>query len=188
MTVRALLDANVLYPATLRSLLIDLSLLGLYQAHWTDELQDEWMRNLLAHRPDLDPARLRRTRDLMDRALDTARITGYEHLREQFHLPDPGDRHVVAAAVQGEVELIVTQNLRDFPVEVLHPLGLRAVHPDEFLQSFLVAQPDQVLEALRIQRARFRSPPISAVDMLEALKRQGVPMTVTALRPYTDQF
>lgn len=92
MTLKAVLDANVLYPATLRSLLLDLSLLGRYEAHWTDEVQAEWRRNLLAHRPDPDPVKLRRTQALMDRALDTARITGYEHLQEEFHLPDPGDR------------------------------------------------------------------------------------------------
>ena len=74
------------------------------------------------------------------------------------------------------------------PVEVLRPFGLRAVHPDELLQDFLAAQPEQVLQALRVQRARFRSPPISAVDMLDALGRQGVPLTVAALRPYVDQF
>lgn len=86
MTLKAVLDANVRYPATLRSLL------GLYEAHWTDEVQAEWRRNLLAHRPDPDPVKLQRTQALMDRALDTARITGYEHLQEELHLPDPGDR------------------------------------------------------------------------------------------------
>jgi hypothetical protein len=188
MTLRALLDANVLYPATLRSLLLDLSLLGLYQAHWTDEIQEEWIRNLQINRPELDPAKLQRTRELMDQAIDTARISGYEHLREQISLPDPGDRHVVAAAAHGQVDLIVTQNLRDFPAETLQPLGLQAVHPDVFLQGFLAAQLDQVVEAVRLQRARFRSPPISAEAILDALERQGVPSTVAALRRHTAQL
>lgn len=146
------------------------------------------MRNLLAHRPDLDPVKLRRTRELMDRALDTAVITGYDHLGKGLHLPDLGDRHVVAAAVHGRVDVIVTQNLRDFPREVLGPLGLQAVHPDDFLLGFLAAQPQRVVEALRLQRARFRSPPISAEAMLDALGRQGVPRTAAALRPSTAQF
>ena len=109
--MRALLDANVLYPAALRSLLIDLSMLGVYQAHWTDEIQGEWIRNLLVNRPDLDPLKLQRTRGLMDRALDTARITGYEALIPELQLPDLDDRHVLAAALHAGVELIVTKNL-----------------------------------------------------------------------------
>lgn len=186
--VSAFLDANVLYPATLRSLLIDLSLLGLYQAHWTDEVQDEWTRNLLANRPDLDPVRLRQTRTLMDRAIDTARITGYEQLKEQLHLPDPDDRHVVAAAAHGGIEVIVTQNLRDFPEEILRPLGLQAVHPDVFLQGFIVTHPVQVIQALHIQRARFQAPPLSAATLLDSLERQRLLTTVAFLRQHIDQL
>jgi predicted nucleic acid-binding protein len=131
--VRALLDANVLYPAALRSLLIDLSLQGLYQAHWTDKIQGEWIGNLLANRPELDPVRLQRTRELMDLALDTASVTGHEALIPGLQLPDPDDRHVLAAALHAGAEWIVTQNLRDFPDAVLGLLGLQAAHPDAFV-------------------------------------------------------
>ncbi|GGR34535.1 PIN domain-containing protein [Deinococcus ruber] len=185
-SVKALLDANVLYPATLRSLLIDLSLQGLYQAHWTDALQDEWIRNLLLHRPDLDPAKLQRTRVLMDRALDTARITDYEARMPQLQLPDPDDRHVLAAALHGGVDLIVTQNLRDFPTAVLEPLGLQALHPDRFVQNLLETDTTAVLEALRVGRARFRAPPLSVAELLGMLERQGLPMTVSRLREHAD--
>ena len=186
--MRALLDANVLYPATLRSLLIDLSVMGVYQAHWTDEIHDEWIRNLLLNRPDLDLVNLQRTRELMDRALDTARITGYEVLIAQLQLPDPDDRHVVAAALQGEVELIVTQNLKDFPEAGLKPLGLTAVHPDRFVGDLLKAQPEEVLEALRRGRARYRAPALSAEEMLTMLERQGLSTTSERLRASTAQF
>ena len=135
--VKALLGADVLHQATPRSLLIDLSLQGLYQAHWTDRLHDEWTRNLLLNRPDLDPAKLQRTRELMDRA-------------------------------------IVTQNLRDFPVEVLEPLGLQAIHPDQLARAFLARDPALVLAALRTGRARFWAPPLSAPEMLKALALQGL--------------
>lgn len=186
--MRALLDANVLYPATLRSLLIDLSVMGVYQAHWTDEIHDEWIRNLLLNRPDLDPGKLQRTRELMDRALDTARITGYEALIPQLQLPDPEDRHVVAAALQGEVELIVTQNLKDFPEAILKSLGLTAIHPDSFVGDFLQAQPEDVLEALRRGRARYRAPALSAEEMVVILERQGLSATSQTLRASVTQF
>jgi len=186
--VRALLDANVLYPAALRSLLIDLSVLGVYQAHWTDEIHDEWIRNLLVNRPDLDPLKLQRTRALMDRALDTARITGHEALIQELHLPDPDDRHVLAAALHAGAELIVTQNLSDFPETVLGPLGVQAVHPDRFIGEFLATQPDEVLEALRRGRARYRSPVLSGQEMLVMLERQGLATTVEQLQASIDRF
>lgn len=186
--MRALLDANVLYPATLRSLLIDLSVMGVYQAQWTDEIHDEWIRNLLLNRPDLDPVKLQRTRMLMDRALDTATITGYGALTSQLQLPDPDDRHVVAAAFHGGVDLIVTQNLKDFPQAVLEPLGLQAVHPDRFVGEFLETQPEQVVEALRRGRARYRAPLLSAQELLTTLERQGLTTTSQTLRALRDQF
>lgn len=186
--MKALLDANVLYPATLRSLLIDLSVLEVYHAYWTGAIHDEWTRNLLAHRPDLNPASLQRTRRLMDQALDDALITDYEPLIETLSLPDPDDRHVLAAAIHGETEWIVTQNVRDFPPEVLAPWGVRAVHPDEFVQDLLLSHPGQVIEALRRGRHRYRSPPITAQEMLASLARQGLPETVQVLAALADQF
>jgi len=177
-----------LYPTTLRSLLIDLSLLGVYQAHWTDELQNEWIRNLLIHRPDLDPAKLQRTRELMDRALDTARITGYEALIPTLQLPDRDDRHMLAAALHGGAELIVTQNLKDFPMEILDPLGVQAISPDRFIEDLLATHPESVLEALRRGRSRYRAPTVSAEELLAMLSRQGLAMTSQTLQASLDQL
>ena len=186
--MRALLDANVLYPAILRSLLIDLSVMGVYQAYWTDEIHDEWIRNLLLNRPDLDLVKLQRTRELMDRALDTARITGYEALIPTLRLPDPNDRHVLAAALHGGAELIVTQNLKDFPADVLEPLGVQAVHPDRFVRELLTTQPEGVLEAIRRGRLRYTSPVLTAQEMLTMLARQGLTTTVQRLEASVDQL
>ncbi len=186
--MKALLDANVLYPATLRSLLIDLSVLDVYQAHWTDAIHDEWIRNLLAHRPDLNMASLQRTRTLMDQAVDDALITNYEPLIDTLSLPDPDDRHVLAAAIHGGTEWIVTQNVRDFPADVLSSWGIRAVHPDAFLKALLLSHPGQVVEALRRGRRRYQSPPITAQAMLTSLARQGLPETVQALATLAHQF
>ena len=124
----------------------------------------------------------------MDRALDTARITGYEVLILQLHLPDPDDRHVVAAAIHGEVELIVTQNLKDFPKDILEPLGLQAVDPDRFVGDLLTTHPEQVLEALRRGQARYKAPVRSAQEMLTMLERQGLTTTAQRLESLIDQF
>src|SRR5436309_15327350 len=118
-TPTVILDACVLYPAPLRDLLLWLALLGLYRPRWTEMIHDEWMRSLLKERPDLTRDRLERTRDLMDKAVPDCLVAGYEGLIAGITLPDPDDRHVLAAAIHGNAEIIVTYNLKDFPTDTL---------------------------------------------------------------------
>ena len=110
----AVLDACVLYPAPLRDVLLSLGRAGLYHARWTHQIHDEWMRNLLAQRPDLAEDTLRRTRELMNTAIPDSLIENYEVLIDKIQLPDPEDRHVVAAAIIGHADAIVTFNLKTF--------------------------------------------------------------------------
>lgn len=117
----ALLDANVLYPARLRDLLIRLAINGLYQARWSEQILDECFDNLLENRPDLTQEQLARTRRLMTTALPDASVTGYEDRIAGLDLPDPDDRHVLAAAVTAGASLLVTYNLDDFPAERRSP-------------------------------------------------------------------
>jgi hypothetical protein len=124
----ALYDACVLYPASLRDLLMWLARSGLFRARWTDAIHDEWIRNLLNDRSDLTAAQLERTRELMNAAVRDCLVTGYGHLIETLTLPDPDDRHVLAAAIQGGASVIVTFNLTDFPAETLQPYGIEAQH------------------------------------------------------------
>ena len=90
-------DANVLYPAELRNLLMHLALIGVFRAKWSADVHEEWIRNLLMDRPDLTRAKLERTRQLMDKAAPDALVRGYEHLIAGLALPDPNDRHVLVA-------------------------------------------------------------------------------------------
>ena len=94
----AFLDASVLYPASVRNLLMRLALAGLFRAKWSAEVHQEWIGALLRDRPDLSPQRLARTRELMDAHVPDALVAGYESLTEAITLPDPNDRHVVAAS------------------------------------------------------------------------------------------
>jgi predicted nucleic acid-binding protein len=107
-TFTALLDANVLYPARLRDLLIRLALGKRFRARWTVQIQDEWIRNLLASRGDLRPEQLERTRLLMEQAIPDVLVSGYEGLIPGLTLPDPDDRHVLAAAIRCQAGVIVT--------------------------------------------------------------------------------
>ncbi|GAB3449507.1 hypothetical protein GCM10027517_35850 [Phycicoccus ginsengisoli] len=99
MTFVVVYDANVLYPSTLRDLLIRIAQAGLVQAKWTEQILDEVFTNLRANRPDLDPTKLGRTRQLMNAAVRDCLVTGYEPLIASVVLPDPDDRHVLAAAI-----------------------------------------------------------------------------------------
>src|ERR1700733_12269401 len=110
----ALFDASVLYPAVTRDLLLQLAVTDLFRAKWTAAIHDEWMRSILRDRPSINPADLERTRTLMDASVRDCIITGYDTLISSLTLPDPDDRHVLAAAIVGRCDVIVTCNLRDF--------------------------------------------------------------------------
>lgn len=109
-------DANVLHPASLRDLLIRLACTGLYRARWTATILDEMVTSVIRANPELDRARIVRTRHLMIEAVPDCLVTGYEPLVEAIELPDQDDRHV-AAAIRCNAEVIVTNNLRDFPTK-----------------------------------------------------------------------
>ena len=115
--VTAVYDANVLYPAPLRDLFIRLAQAGLVRAKWTDTIHDEWTRNVLKNNPMLSSERLTRTRSLMNEAVRDCLVSGYEVLIDSLSLPDPDDRHVLAAAIRAGAQVIVTYNLKDFPAE-----------------------------------------------------------------------
>jgi len=122
--IRAVLDANVLYPAPLRDLLLQLAVMDVFQARWTDEIHQEWIGALLRNEPHRSPASLERTRELMNRATGDSLITGYERFIKKVDLPDVHDRHVVAAAIAGHCNVVVTQNLKHFPAANLARFGI----------------------------------------------------------------
>ena len=183
-----LYDACVLYPASLRDLLVRLALSDLFQARWSDEIHDEWTRNVLADRPEISPASLTRCRRLMDLHVPDCLVTGYESLIPTLTLPDADDRHVLAAAIHGGAELIVTFNLSDFPTSILGQFHIEAIHPDEFVSRLWDEQPDSVLEAVRLQRAGLRNPPKSAAEYLVTLEQCRLPETAARLRLFAAQI
>jgi len=182
----ALLDANVLYPAPMRDLLMQLALTDLFRARWTTDIHREWIDALLRNEPRRDRAKLERTRDLMDRATRDSLISGYEELIETLTLPDADDRHVLAAAITGRCDVIVTQNLKHFPSVALDPYGIEAQHPDDFLSNHLSLAPGPFCAAVRKVRARLRNPPYSIEDYLAALTRQGLVVTAAELEQFSE--
>lgn len=184
----AVLDACVLYPAALRDLLLRLSRAGVYRARLTDRIHDEWIAALLANRPDLSQELLARTRRLMNmHALDSL-VTGYEHLIEQQSLPDPDDRHVLAAAIASRARAIVTFNIRDFPAAVLAPFGISAIPPDDFICDLWDLDAEAVISTAREHRLALKNPPVPAERLLQTLQDQGLPETVARLREWLEEL
>lgn len=180
----AFYDANVLYPADLRNLLMHLALTGLFRAMWSASVHEEWTASLLRNRPDLTREKLERTRALMDEHARDALVTGYEDLISGLQLPDPGDRHVLAAAIRGRADVIVTMNLKDFPAEIVAPFGIEVQHPDDFVLHLLHLAPGTVMAAATAHRRSLRNPPKSVIEYLDTLERQGLTQTASFLREY----
>ncbi|MEW6039625.1 MAG: PIN domain-containing protein [Pseudomonadota bacterium] len=174
-------DACVLYPAPLRDLLLRLALTDLFRARWTDRIHEEWIRSVLENRPDLKPEQLERTRQLMNSAVPDCLVTGYEGLIDQLELPDPDDRHILAAAIRCQAGAIVTYNLKDFPQDRLDPYGIQALHPDEFIAHQFDLSPATVAKAVRDQRQSLRNPPQSVRELLDTFLSLGLASSVSLL-------
>jgi predicted nucleic acid-binding protein len=175
-------DANVLYPNSLRDLLIRVAQVGLVQAKWTEQILDETFRNLKENRPDLDPDKLNRTRGLMNGAIRDVLVTGYEQLIGAVDLPDQDDRHVLAAAIKAHAQLIITENLKDFPESALTKWNVEAQSPDEFLLDLIDLDQQTVYAQVQRIADSWKHPPGSVEDVLSALEHAGMVETVAALR------
>jgi hypothetical protein len=182
--ITAVYDANILYPAPLRDLFMRLAEAGLVAARWTDAIHEEWVRNVLEDNPRLSPERLARTRSLMNEAVRDCLVTDYEDLIPSLNLPDPDDRHVLAAAIRAGAEVIVTYNLRDFPAEELARFGIVAAHPDDFLLDLLDRAPGAVCTAVKRQREALRNPPRTAEELLATLEGNGLSQAIARLRQF----
>lgn len=178
----AVFDACVLYPADLRDLLMNVAMTEQFRAKWTTEIHDEWTRNLLANREDLSVEQLQRTVDLMNIAVPDCLVTNYEGYIETLTLPDPDDRHVLAAAIRCQADVIVTNNLKDFPSEELNKYGIDAQSPDTFLNHLFDLNPTAFCAAVKEMRKSLKSPEKTAEELLEVFYNQGLPMTVNKLK------
>ena len=182
----ALLDANVLYSATIRDIMMEVALAKLYRPKWTADIHREWIDAVQRSNQHVKPENLVRTRKLMDATIPTALVKGYERLIETLSLPDPNDRHVLAAAIVGRCHVIVTQNLKDFPEATMANNGVETQRPDEFLANHLDLAPGRFCMAIRIARLGHKNPPYTVETYLNNLTRIGLVVTATELWQYAD--
>jgi predicted nucleic acid-binding protein len=178
----AVYDACVLYPFHLRNVLIQSAFDGLVDARWTDDIHDEWMRNLAANTPTLPIERLEVTRDRMKSVLPEADVANYRPLVAGPKLPDPDDRHVLAAAIAGKASIIVTWNLKDFPAGDLSPYGVTSKSPDDFLTDLHAAFPEALISSVASARRNLRKTTPTAKAFVDALEQGGLKALSTILR------
>jgi hypothetical protein len=178
----AVYDACVLYPFHLRNVLIQCAVDGLIDARWTDDIHAEWIRNLAANSPGTTFERLERTRDLMKAALPDADVGGYQDLIPGLSLPDPDDRHVLAAAIAGKASLIVTWNLKHFPAAALRQHGVAGISPDDFLAGLHRTYRNELIDSVKRARLNLRKTLPSADAFIDALEAQGLKAFSAILR------
>jgi predicted nucleic acid-binding protein len=183
----ALLDACVLYPIAMTDALMSLAAAGLFAAKWTRRIETEWIGALERSRPDLI-GRLETRRDAMrDAVLDwEVEASAWQLLADALSLPDPDDCHVLAAALAGHADCIVTANLADFPIAVTRPLGIEVIHPDAFIVAQWALDPLVAITAFKRMRARRKKPEATPSDFAEALERGGLPATALRLREASE--
>lgn len=181
-----LYDSCVLYPAPLRDLLMHLALTDLFRAKWTNDIHDEWMRNVLANRPDLSSEQLNRTRDLMNKNVRDCLVTEYEKIINTLSLPDPNDRHVLAAAIRANAAVIVTYNLKDFPIKTTAEFEIEPQHPDDFISYLLDFEPEKICRAIQRHRLSLKNPPLDREDYLYNFEVLSLNKTINKLRGILD--
>lgn len=182
MAFGATYDACVLYPAGLRDLLIRLGQTGLFRARWSDLILDEMVEAILRNRPDLTAEKLQRTRERMCKAVPDCLTTGFEDLIDGLELPDPDDCHVLAAAIRAGSGVIVTENVADFPIDVLEPYNIEPQTPDTFVLHVIDLAPNTVREVIQTQAAALQNPSMTVGELFERLARSGLPRSVAELR------
>lgn len=180
------LDASVLFPNMKRDLLLRFYEADLYRAQWTEEIQQEWLRNALAKYPD-NAAGLLRADRLMREHFESAWIdkADYAQFLDVITLPDPDDRHVVAAAIAGRADYIVTDNLKDFPQEELDRFGLEVGSADQFLAGTFDHYPAEAIGVLAEHRQGLRSAPGPA-DYVMVLRRGLLPQLAARAQDRLD--
>jgi hypothetical protein len=180
----AFLDANVLYPAPVRDILLYTAYQDLYTVKWSDQVNHEWSKNLLKNRADLKTTSIEETIIQMNSAFPDANVFNYKDIISGLSLPDKNDRHVLAAAIKCKADVIVSFNLKHFPEKYLSKYEIEAKHPDEFLLNLYDMDHERFAAAFLLQVSHLRNPPKTCVEVLATLKKCNLPQIVMALEKH----
>lgn len=184
--ITAVLDANVLYGSFVRDVMLSLFAAEMYEARWTDQITQEWVKHLLANISDMTPEKVAKTVNAMNRISPDALVENYQRYIGQITIPDVDDRHVVAAAIACSAQKIVTWNLGDYPNKILKTFGVVAESPDIFVLKLLVEDYRSIIAVLKGMRLRFKAPPVSVDGFFEKMKKNNFTLTAEFLERYRE--
>ena len=174
-------DANVIYPGSLRDLLVRLARTDLVEARWTTQILEEMVNAIVRRQPELR-TNLERTCALMNSTVPDALVIDYEYLIPGLNLPDPNDRHVLATAIHCNAQTIITNNLKDFPQDILDMYEVKAQTADDFVLSICEEHLPRVGKIIMEQANELRNPPSTVEELLDRLDRVGIPESIKILR------
>jgi len=180
----AVLDANVLFPIVLRDYLIWLSIYDLYTPKWSGKLLEEFVSIFQKRKMNLSTKQIHRQVQLLNKACPNALVEKYEKLVSSVNLPDENDRHVVAAAIKCNANVIVTYNHKDFPEKYLDSVGLSAVNPDSFIADMIDLSPEKCCDAFREMVLAKNKPPYEENEYLEILRNNNLIQTADELEKH----
>lgn len=168
----AVLDTNVIYPVIIRDLLFWFAHNELYTPKWGKHIFDEWKR--VMGRKGVSDEEAQKRVQKAHLAFPDALVRNYEGLLKNLDLPDPDDCHVLAAAIKTNANVIVTNNLKDFPEDYLDSFGLKAKSADDFLTDIIDLNPDEAIKAFKEMVLNKRNPDLDDYQVLDLLRNSGL--------------
>jgi hypothetical protein len=184
----AVIDACVLAGVLRRNLILTLAQWEFFRVRWSDRLLDEAERaieKMFAKKGDPhSAAKAARSRSAMARAFEDAMVADYDSYLPICQGVDPGDAHVIPAALKTQAQVIVTDNLRHFPGALIEPWGLAARSADVFIADTIALDEARAVAAVREMRQRLNKPTMTAADLLIAMEANGLTAAVDILRPH----
>lgn len=177
--MRVLIDACVLYPTVMREILLGVAKAGLFTPLWSDRILEEWARAVARNLPD-QAAVARGEIALLRANWPTAEVAADLSLETELHLPDDNDNHVLAAAISGQAEVLLTQNTKDFPQYLLTPHRVVRRDPDGFLWEYHSQEPDLVAEVCTRVHAQAVVLSGQSIPLRRLLKKARLPRLAKA--------
>ncbi|RME13213.1 MAG: PIN domain-containing protein [Bacteroidetes bacterium] len=177
--ITCLLDTNVIVPIEVRDLLFWFAHDDLYIPRWSRHIFDEWVS--VMRRRGISETEIKKRLRWANLAFPFAAVKDYEHLIQQLDLPDPKDRHVLAAAIKSKADFIITNNLKDFPQDYLASFEILAKSPDDFLSELITIHPKVAVRSFRKLVANRRNPNLNELQVIENLKRNRLIHTARTL-------
>jgi predicted nucleic acid-binding protein len=169
------LDANVIYPLWIRDLLLWFAHHDLYTPKWSQHIFDEWLEVMI--RKGVPEVEAKKRTSMVNEAFPDALVQNYEPLIETLTLPDIKDRHVLAAAIKTNANLIVTNNLKHFPKDYLSSIGLSAKDADDFLTDIIDLNHSASIKAFRDMVMNKKNPPLDDYQILNIFRKNGLKNT-----------